>query len=128
LIALDGSAASLGDHEAKTFRLAGFDQSVANQGWGGGLFAGSHNLAKVLASKQPVCSIEHGLGLGRKFFAALATTGGQNGATGAGCHAKPKTVGLGATTVIGLESALAHFYTPKIFAEPKVSRLLAFMG
>jgi len=57
---------------------------------------------------------EHGAaeplgGLRRDAGAALATTCGQNRATGAGAHAQTETVRLGATTVIGLERPLAHW-------------------
>jgi len=43
-----------------------------------------------------------------QFGATLATTSGQDGTTGAGTHAEPEAVHLGATTVVRLESSLAH--------------------
>lgn len=46
--------------------------------------------------------------LGRKFGAALATTGCQDGAAGTGTHTKAEAVLLGSTAVIRLKSPLAH--------------------
>ena len=40
--------------------------------------------------------------------AALGTTSAQDGAAGAGAHAKTEAVNLGTTTVVRLESSLAH--------------------
>ena len=45
---------------------------------------------------------------GGEAVAALATTGGQDRATGAGAHAQAETVGLVPTTVVRLERALAQ--------------------
>ncbi len=44
--------------------------------------------------------------------AALRATSREDGTAGAGAHAKAKAVLLGATTVVGLVSALAHEITP----------------
>ncbi len=46
--------------------------------------------------------------LRRELGAALAAACVEDGATGAGAHTGTETVLLGATTVVGLESALAH--------------------
>src|SRR5664279_4748780 len=47
---------------------------------------------------------------GRQLVAALTSTGGQDGATGAGTHPQAEAVGLGPATVVGLKGALAHGY------------------
>jgi len=44
-----------------------------------------------------------------ELVAALATTGGQHGAAGAGAHALAEAVDLGPPTVIRLERTLAHW-------------------
>ena len=46
--------------------------------------------------------------LGAKFGATLATTGCQDGTAGASAHASTEAVVLCTTTVVRLESALAH--------------------
>src|SRR5690606_18732953 len=46
------------------------------------------------------------VGSGGQAGAALGTTGGEDGPAAAGAHARPEAVGLGATPVVGLESAL----------------------
>jgi hypothetical protein len=46
--------------------------------------------------------------LGRKLGAALAATGGQDRATGAGLHALTEAVSLSAATGVWLKSTLAH--------------------
>ena len=46
--------------------------------------------------------------LRRELAAALPATGLQDGATGAGTHTQPETVGLGPPAVVRLERAL-HF-------------------
>jgi hypothetical protein len=43
-----------------------------------------------------------------QFGATLATTGTQDGTSGAGTHAEPESVHLGATAVVRLKSSLAH--------------------
>src|ERR1019366_1687153 len=50
---------------------------------------------------------------GRKALTALPTTGSEDRATGAGAHAQPKAVGLGAPAVVRLERALAHSRAPR---------------
>ena len=47
---------------------------------------------------------------GRQLVAALTSTGGQDGATGAGTHSQAEAMGLGPATVVGLKGALAHGY------------------
>jgi len=49
---------------------------------------------------------------GGELLAALAATAGKDGAAGAGTHAEPEAVGLGPTTVVRLERALAHEVLP----------------
>lgn len=51
-------------------------------------------------------------GSGRQFAAALAATGRQDGAAGAGAHPKPEPVGLRPTAVVRLEGPLAHGLAP----------------
>ena len=51
---------------------------------------------------------------GRQLAAALAAAGGDDGAAGAGAHAQPEAVRLGATAVVRLEGALAHGRGSKI--------------
>lgn len=51
--------------------------------------------------------------LGRKLDAALAAARRQNGAAGAGAHAKTEAVLLGTTAVIRLKGPLAHCDTPE---------------
>jgi len=50
--------------------------------------------------------------LRRELAAALPATGLQDGATGAGTHAQPETVGLGPPAVVRLEGPLAHGLAP----------------
>jgi hypothetical protein len=45
---------------------------------------------------------------GGELLAALATTAGEDGAARTGAHPQPEAVGLGPTTVVRLERALAH--------------------
>src|ERR671927_410444 len=45
---------------------------------------------------------------GGELLAALATTTGEDRAAGTGAHPQPEAVGLGPTTVVRLERALAH--------------------
>ena len=47
---------------------------------------------------------------GRQLDAALAATGSEDGATRAGVHPQPETMGLRTAAVIRLEGALAHGY------------------
>jgi hypothetical protein len=49
---------------------------------------------------------------GGQLRAALAATGGEDRATGPRAHAQPEAVGLRATTVVRLESTLAHEWAP----------------
>lgn len=53
-----------------------------------------------------VCSVA--LRLGREFSAALAATSTQDRTAGTSAHAQAKSMDLRATTVIRLESSLAH--------------------
>jgi len=53
-------------------------------------------------------------GSGCEASAALAAPRGEDRATSAGAHAKPETVGLGPTTVVGLERTLRHEVTPDL--------------
>jgi len=72
--------------------------------------------AEVLATGQPGGRGEHGAsGSGREAGAALAPAGGQNRAARASPHPQPEPMGLGATTVVGLEGALtlAHFWVSR---------------
>ncbi len=68
--------------------------------------------------------------LGGEFGATLATTSGQDGTAGAGTHAKPEPVHLGATTVVRLESSLAHSGISKaqLRYRPERSRLALRLG
>src|SRR6476619_1738037 len=50
---------------------------------------------------------------GRQLAAALAATGGDDGATGAGTHPQPEAVRLRAAAVVRLEGALTHGQAPK---------------
>src|ERR671928_1626286 len=49
---------------------------------------------------------------GGELLAALAPTGRQDGAAGAGTHTQPEAVGLGPAAVVRLERALAHEVLP----------------
>jgi len=62
---------------------------------------------KVPASTQTLGGGEHRAS-GGQAGAALGTTAGEDGTTGAGAHAEPKTMRLGPPTVVRLEGALAH--------------------
>ncbi len=53
-------------------------------------------------------SVAVGRNSGRDLVAALATTRGENRATGAGAHAQTEAVDLGPTAVVRLKGALAH--------------------
>lgn len=65
---------------------------------------------ELRGGRQTVPSGQHGRPerLRRKFGTALATAGGKNRTTCTGTHAKPETVGLGTTTIVGLEGTFAH--------------------
>lgn len=64
---------------------------------------------EVRAAGQPSGRREHGgLESGRQLFAALPTTGRDDRAARAGPHTQTEAVGLGPTTVVRLEGALAH--------------------
>ncbi len=75
----------------------------------------SAHLGKVAACPQAVSPIEHVLR--SEFGTALATTGVQDRTAGAGGHAGTEAVLLGTTTVVGLESALAHEYLRKFVCD-----------
>ena len=69
--------------------------------------------AEIACGHYPVSPLEHEgvdavLQLRRKLCATLTTTSGQDRPAGAGTHAQPETVHLRATTIVRLESSLAH--------------------
>ena len=61
--------------------------------------------------------------LGRKLGASLAAARRQDGAAGAGAHAKAEAVLLGTTAVVRLERALAHGVLPWSGADRAASRV-----
>jgi hypothetical protein len=61
----------------------------------------------LLVSRAAAGSTASRSGSGGQLSAALAPAGTQNRPTGAGAHAQAEPVGPGATTVVGLEGALA---------------------
>lgn len=69
-----------------------------------------HCGGEILTPQHSVRGREHASGSQTR--AALAAAGGQNGAAGAGRHARAEAVHLVATTVVRLESPLAHGCTP----------------
>ena len=72
-------------------------------------FSRFDNLANFIAGFQSMFASEHRKTLlGAKFDATLATTGCQDGTAGASAHASTEAVVLSTTTVVRLESALAH--------------------
>lgn len=69
--------------------------------------AAAHRPFKIYGTAHAVRRGQHLLS-GRELGAALATTGSQDGAAGAGAHTQPETVGLRTAPVVRLESPLAH--------------------
>ncbi|EGJ76015.1 putative ribonuclease P [Streptomyces sp. Tu6071] len=71
---------------------------------------------EVLAPPQPVVRRQHGVmtctGSGGQTGATLVAARRENRAAGTGTHPQPEAVGLGATTVVRLEGALAHSGAP----------------
>jgi hypothetical protein len=63
--------------------------------------------AKVARRNYSIGSLEHEE-LGRELGATLATTSREDRAAGAGTHTETETVDLCTTTVVRLESSLAH--------------------
>src|SRR5690606_27963967 len=68
----------------------------------------------IIGSHEPIGPGQHGdkKKLRRKLGAALGTTVREDGAAGAGTHAKTEAVNLRAATVVGLERSLAHGVSP----------------
>ena len=66
----------------------------------------------VAAISQTICGRQHE-GSGREPSAALGSASGEDGTPRPGTHAQPEAVRLGPTTVVRLESALAHRTTPQ---------------
>jgi hypothetical protein len=64
--------------------------------------------AKIIRTDHPVRPGEHRVLLRGKLGATLAATCSQDRAAGTGTHTKTEAVHLGATTVVRLESSLAH--------------------
>lgn len=72
---------------------------------------------EFLAPPQPVVRRQHDVMTctrsGGQAGATLAAAGRQDGAAGTGTHTQAETVGLGTTTVVRLEGALAHSGAPE---------------
>jgi len=108
-VAVNGVAHRLGDDESEPRRVAKrpgvqVDDSMR----GTHTLSFSHRSAKVIGPNHPVRSGEHRVELCGEFGATLATACTEDGTAGAGTHTKTEAVHLGATTVVRLESSLAH--------------------
>jgi hypothetical protein len=72
---------------------------------------------EVLAPPQPILGRQHVMTCkrsGGQAGATLATAVRENRAAGTGAHPQAEAVGLGATTVVRLEGALAHSGAPEM--------------
>jgi hypothetical protein len=67
-----------------------------------------YSSAEVARTDHPVRPGEHRGILRGKLGATLAAASSEDRATGTGAHTKTEAVHLGATTVVRLESSLAH--------------------
>ena len=70
-----------------------------------------HGRAKIFGFQEPVLASQQG-SLRRKLATTLAATSSKDGTTGTSLHTQAETVGLSATTVVWLESTLAHNHSP----------------
>ena len=68
----------------------------------------AHDRSEVTGLGHPVRPCQHRVVLRGQFGATLATTSGQDGAAGAGTHAKTESVYLRTTPIVRLERSLAH--------------------
>jgi hypothetical protein len=86
------------------------DEHVHDESTATGTTTSFDNGAELVSTAQAMLGRQHALvpGLCRQAGASLGPTRRQNRATGAGPHAKPEAVGLGATAVVRLVRALAH--------------------
>jgi hypothetical protein len=108
-VARHGISHSLRDDEAKAGHVGFLASAQVEHGMRSEHTpTSSHGHPEIIGTDDPVRSREHGRKLRREFGAALATTCSQDGAAGAGAHAKTEAVHLGAATVIRLEGSLAH--------------------
>jgi hypothetical protein len=72
---------------------------------------------EVFAPPQPILGRQHVMTCtrsGGQLGATLATAVRENRAAGTGTHPQAEAVGLGATTVVRLEGALAHSGAPEM--------------
>jgi hypothetical protein len=120
-IAVNGDADGLRNDETESGRsrdnVAGCIQRCAShindRVRGREATAAAHEAAVVVCPDEPVGSSQHEkryekTRLRGEFGASLATTSTQDGAAGASAHSQAESVHLGATTVVRLESSLAH--------------------
>jgi len=112
-IAHNSVADCLGHNETETAGLAGPPVNhVKNRRGSTHTTAPTHSGAKVNRTSNPVSPGEHrtaaALRLRGEFGATLATTRGQNGTAGTGTHTKTEAVLFCTTTIVRLESSLAH--------------------
>ena len=112
----DRTADSLGHDEATSAFVVLGKTEVEHQCAVGKLAPSPHCYGEIGALVDPLISCKHvgrdrGLErrrLSREAAATLTTTAGQDGTACAGTHAEAETVGLRATTGVGLERPLAH--------------------
>jgi hypothetical protein len=84
-----------------------------------GATAGAHDRPEVSGATQAITGWQHRAGCndrgsGRQLVSTSTTAGGEDGATGAGPHAQPKPVLLGASAIVRLEGPLTHGMAPSI--------------
>jgi len=77
---------------------------------------------EIGAAAQTMTRREHASSSGGQFGATLVATSGQDGTARAGAHAKAEAMGLGPTTVVRLEGALAHEFS--VTAQPSGGSVL----
>lgn len=119
------------DHEAhpgrESARTARVVDEMHHQGVAATAPAVARDTAQVGAAAEAMRLREHGRegtgaesravepeGSDSEALAALATTGGQDGASGAGAHAQPEAVHLVAAAVVRLVRTLAHELSPMV--------------
>jgi len=108
-VANDGIAHRLGHDEAKPSRLDRVPiDRVNDQAARGASATASDGGAEVGRCSDAVGLGEHAAELRGQFGATLTTASTEDGAAGAGAHAKPESVHLGTAAVVRLESSLAH--------------------
>ena len=108
-VARHGAADRAADREPdlRGSRCIRAQSQVRDQRARSGPLSGAERDAEITAAAKTVLRRQHERS-GRQTPATLVTAGRQNRAAGAGAHAQPKPMPARATSVVRLESSLAH--------------------